>query len=100
MALLPQPDASGGYGSYPNQLLGILTGGLQTVVLGEGMKRYGFAFGADGRQYANNREGVVDAAAPAATAPVAEKAAEAVANPWVIVAGLGVALLVVVLVRG
>lgn len=100
MAQLPQPDASGGYGSYPQQLLGILTGGLQTVVLGEGLQRYNFAFGADGRQYANTNEGVVSAAAPASSAaPAAEQAAAAALNPWVIAAGFGVVVLVLVLAK-
>jgi hypothetical protein len=99
MAQLPQPDPSGGYGSFPQSLLGVITGGLQTVALGEGIKRYGFAFGADGRQYDNGRAGVVPAAAPAAEPAAAETAANALSNPWVIAAGFGVLLLVVVLVR-
>ena len=94
-----QPDVTGGYGSFPQSLLGIITGGLQTVVTGEGLKRYGFSFGADGRQYSNEREGFVQAQQPAATSVTPQAAANAISNPWVLVGGLGIALIVVLLVR-
>lgn len=100
MSQITQPDPTGGYGSFPTSLLNIITGGLQTVAIGEGTKRYGFAFGADGRQYANANEGLVSAAAPASTPSMAAQAESLLSNPWVLVAGFGAIVIVALLVRG
>ncbi len=89
---IPQPDGSGGAGSYPSQLLGVLTGRAAAFLDGEIQRRFGsglsenVAVDAQGRVRPESQPGT----------PADTKFVELAKNPatWAIVGGvLVVALL-------
>jgi len=97
--MITQPDASGGLGSFPSVLRGVLAQGLPLIAAGELSKRYGYSFGADGQVSVNANDGIRPAAAPGSDVGSFAAAGEYLRNPVVLVGLVALAVLAVVIVR-
>jgi hypothetical protein len=98
--MLIEPDSSGGLGSFPRDLWETITGGLKAVAAGEISKRYGYGSFSDLPTINANGQ-VKPAAAPSPGVSVGDQLGQALRNPFVMLAGGALLVLVVVkLVKG